>query len=442
MRGVVIGSVCSGSGKTVIVSGLLRVLRGRGMGVSSGKVGPDYIDPSFHQLASGRASLSCDLWALGNKRFSAMLAEEAASGSSHLVVEGVMGLFDKGRGCSTAEVAAHLDCPVVLVVDVSAMAESVVALVDGFRMRAERMGVAVAGVILNRVGGARHRELLRTALAEANVTIYGMVPRHEAMTLPHRLLGLVPAWEHRDNETMIERVADTVRDHIDIDGLLALMQPIAHGQHGSGQTDVLFGGQRLAVAYDDAFCFVYGWMRQMWQKSGRGGVSFFSPLADEAPPVDADVVFLPGGYPERYGATLAGNGRFLAGLRACARGGAFIYGECGGFMTLGEELCDKEGRWHAMAGLLPLRTSMEKPQLALAYRQVRCARAMPIGAQGTLWRGHEFHYAQITDTGTQQGLFVDDATGETLGLMQGSVAGSFVHLIAQKEQEGAQEGVK
>jgi len=435
MRGVVIGSVCSGSGKTVIVSGLLRVLREQGVRVCGGKVGPDYIDPSFHELASQRPSLLCDLWALGHRRLAAMVADEADSGCTHLVVEGVMGLFDKGVGCSTAEVAAYLGSPVVLVIDVSAMAESVVAVADGFRARAARMGVAVGGVIVNRVGGQRHRDLLRAALEAEGIAIYGMVPRRVEMALPQRLLGLVPSWEHKGNEAVIQGIADTVREHVDVAGLCAMMQPLDYGQgaqEGSqAGIDVLFGGQRLAVAYDDAFCFVYGWMRQAWRKGGRD-VTFFSPLADEAPPLDSDVVFLPGGYPERYAGRLASNRRFLGGLRACAGRGVFVYGECGGFMTLGRALCDREGQWHEMAGLLPCRTSIDEPQLALAYRQVRCPRDTPLGTQGTRWRGHEFHYARVTDTQKNQGLFIDETTGHPIGLMQDKVAGSFVHLIARQ----------
>ena len=439
MRGLVIGSVCSGSGKTLLASGLMRLLCLSGYKVAAGKVGPDYIDGSFHAVACGQASMSFDLWALGQRRLHAWWHIMAERGYDYVVIEGVMGLFDKGRGASTADVAAFSGLAVVLVIDAACLAESVVALVEGFYQHAHRHGVTIKGVIVNRVGSQRHRMLLRDALSGAGVRVYGMVPRDDCLVLPKRLLGLVPSWDApQEAEKTIERAAAFLAQHIDIDGLKreAMLtgrpQPPPQADAFATMMDGLLydGVRRLAVSYDSAFCFVYGWLCDSWRRHGCD-VVFFSPLADEAPPDDVDGIFLAGGYPENHAAVLADNEKFLQGLRRCAGKGIFIYGECGGFMVLGEQLRDRQGVAHRMAGLLPLETSIETPRLSLCYREVSCLSETPLGQRGAVWRGHEFHYARIVTHGICDGLFVDEAVGQTLGMMKGSVCGSFVHLLAR-----------
>ena len=429
-RAVIIAAPGSGSGKTTLTLALLRVLRDAGVSVASAKVGPDYIDPAYHAAASGRTCHNLDTWCMSDRTVSALIADLQRD-SSAIVVEGVMGLFDgapDGRG-SAADLSRRIGWPVVLVVDVSGMAASVAALVHGFTSFDPR--VEVAGVIFNRTGSARHGELLRRAMQPAGIPVFGCVTRSEYLELPDRHLGLVQAREHPDLEGFLARAAAQVGREVDTGALLAAARParIEPPGHGHG-LPVL--GRRTAVACDDAFAFCYPYVLDAWRRAGCE-LSFFSPLDDEPPREDADAVYLPGGYPELHAARLAGAGRFLTALRRCVERGAVVYGECGGYMVLGERLVDGDGASHRMAGLLPVETSFESSRLSLGYREVALAEDSVLGPSGTRFRGHEFHFASVLSRSSTKALFQTfNAEMEPLGdagLQVGNVMGSFVHLM-------------
>jgi cobyrinic acid a,c-diamide synthase len=422
-KGIVIAAPWSGSGKTVATLGVLRALRNRGMKVASAKAGPDYIDPRFHEAASGRPCFNLDLWAMGRERVAAYL-DILAKDTDIVVVEGVMGLFDgpeKGRG-STADLAIELDLPTVLAIDCSAMAQSVAAIVRGFGDRRP-----LAGVILNRVASERHERVLKNALGDRGCVL-GAIRRNQALSLPSRHLGLVQAAEKNDLEVFLNSAAGITEASIDLDELLRCAGAIKPADVAHVPVPSL--GKRVAVASDRAFAFSYPHLLHDWRSQGAEIVRF-SPLADEEPSPDADAVYLPGGYPELHATALAGNARFLKGVNRAAAEGALVYGECGGLMVLGEKLIDASGNAHGMAGLLPITTSFARRELHLGYRRLSHSSPLPFGREVS---GHEFHYSTIASQGKAAPLFeAADAAGEKLaamGLMRGNVMGSYAHVIA------------
>ena len=421
-KAVIVSAPSSSSGKTVVTLGLLRALRNRGIRVASAKVGPDYIDPRFHERATGRPCYNLDPWAMPAAVI-ATLIETLGRDTDLIVIEGVMGLFDGPLGAegSTADLGYLLGVPVLLTVDARHQAQSVAALVHGFTRY--RLGTRMAGVILNRVGSDRHEAILRAALGER---VVGVVRQNPALALPSRHLGLVQAEEHQELERFIEEAASAIGGAEIIDRIAGIaLEPTAHTPVRSALPPP---GQRVAIARDRAFTFAYPHLLDQWQAAGAE-LSFFSPLADEGPRTDADVVFLPGGYPELHAGTLAASQTFLNAIRQF---GGLVYGECGGYMVLGEGLTDADGHRHAMAGLLPVETSFQTRRLHLGYRQLTPKAAMPWAEP---LRGHEFHYATVVSEGDGERLFAaSDAVGDALpdmGLRRGKVMGSFAHVICE-----------
>jgi len=416
--GLILAAPSSGSGKTTITLGVLRALKNRGVAVRSAKSGPDYIDPGFHSAATGVPCLNLDAWAMTPKRIKAL-----AAGQSPLLIEGAMGLFDgappKGKG-ATADLARILALPVVLIVDSAKQAQSIAPLVQGFATFDAK--VKIAGVILNNIGSARHEKMLRDALVPTGVPVLGAISRQPNLAHPSRHLGLVQAAERHDLQDYLEAVAAVMDASVDITALMALMSPLPSSTR---PTPIKPPAQRIAVARDTAFGFVYPHLLDGWHAAGAS-LSFFSPLADEAPGA-ADLIYLPGGYPELYAARLAGNSNFMNGLRNAAKS-TQIYGECGGYMVLGDGLVDAAGHRHQMAGLLRLETSFAARKLHLGYR-----RLTPVSG---LWTrpllGHEFHYASTLKREGQTLFKATNAEGDTLpdmGLINGNVCGSFAHMI-------------
>lgn len=429
---ILVAAPASGSGKTLLTLGLLRAFKRRGLRVASFKTGPDFIDPAFHAQASGRPCPNLDSWAMRLETLAALLAE-AGRDAEITIGEGVMGLFDgaaDGTG-STADLAGLLGLPVLLVADTARMSQSIAPLLEGFIRASDQ--VEVVGVVLNNVASERHERLMRRACDDRFSTpVIGCLPRMADLALPSRHLGLVQALEHPDLEAFIERAADLVLRHLDLDRLLRLarrpsLDILAPG--GARPWPAL--GQRIAVARDAAFAFAYQAVLDGWRRQGAA-VLPFSPLADEAPDAEADAIYLPGGYPELHAATIARNRRFILGLQAAAWRGCAILGECGGYMVLGQELVDRQGTSHPMAELLPLTTSFAAPRLHLGYRELRLAEAGPLGARHLRWRGHEFHYASETAREGPPLFLARDAEGTDLGPVgcrQGNVMGAFVHLV-------------
>lgn len=432
-NGLIVAAPASGSGKTVVTLGLLRHLTQTGVSVASAKTGPDYIDPAFHAAATGRACLNLDPWAMRPETLAAA-ARRLTANADLIVCEGVMGLFDGATVTegSTADLAEITGWPVVLVMDVRAQAASAAAVLRGFATH--RPGVRVAGVIFNRVGGERHAAILTDAcaLATPEIPVIGWLPREPGLALPERHLGLVQALEHPDLKTFLDSAAGLIGHHIDVDALRRLAEPGRDGATVDLCPPVQPLGQRIAIAQDAAFAFSYPLVIDGWRTAGAELLPF-SPLADEAPATDADAVYLPGGYPELHAGTLARNETFMDGLRASAKGGATVFGECGGYMVLGEGLVDGEGTRYRMAGLLPLETSFANRRLHLGYRRATLDADCPLGTAGSRLRGHEFHYASIVREGPGQALFrCENASGQEMGptgLIAGRVMGSFVHLI-------------
>ncbi len=423
MPGLILTAPASGSGKTVVTLGLLRALRRRGKPLHPAKSGPDYIDPCFHAAAAGAACVNLDAWAMTPARLRALAAPAA---DALLVIEGAMGLFDgappDGKG-ATADLARLLGLPVILIVDAARMAQSVVPLVAGFARHDPT--VRVAGVILNKVGSPRHEAMLRRALAPLGLPVLGAVPRAPDLVHPSRHLGLVQAGERPDLEAFLERAADLAEAHLDIDAVLAFASPVAASGPGP---QVPPPAQRIAVAQDAAFAFAYPHLLSDWRRQGAD-IICFSPLADEAVP-RADLIYLPGGYPELHAATLGCAHTFMQSIRIASQD-TDIYGECGGYMVLGDSLMPASGPAVPMAGLLRLDTSFAVRKLHLGYRHVTAAHGSFAGD----WAAHEFHYATTLNASGETLFDATDAEGSVLppmGLRAGRVSGSFVHLIDRR----------
>ena len=433
--GLMIAAPRSGSGKTTLMLGLLRAFRRRGVAAVGLKSGPDYIDPAFHAAACGAEGVNLDSWAMTPELLCA-LAAEATAGRTLALCEASMGLFDGvpapfARSGSSADVAAALKLPVLLVVDASGQAQSAAAVVKGFAAYDGRL--KIAGVVINRVGSERHRRLVTQAVEAIGIPVVGALPRDDNVALPERHLGLVQAGETQALEARLERMADFVEAGIDCERVMALAGEIHTPGRSRAAASIRPPGQKIALARDEAFSFVYPHLLSGWRSRGAE-IAAFSPLADEAPPRDCDACWLPGGYPELHAEKLADARRFMHGLRRFAEAKP-VHGECGGYMTLGRVLVDASGAAHEMAGLLSVQTSFAKRRMTLGYREAKLAADGPLGPAGTVLRGHEFHYATVTEAGVDEPFaFVADAYGgppEPAGARRGFVTGSFFHVIAE-----------
>jgi cobyrinic acid a,c-diamide synthase len=434
-RGLIIAAPQSGAGKTTITLALVAALRRRGVKVSAAKAGPDYIDPAFHAAASASAAINLDSWAMPQALLD-ILAARAAGHADIFVVEGVMGLFDGaaasvGRRGATADLATHFDLPVVLVLDVARQAQSAAAIARGFADHDP--AVKIAGVILNRMASERHRAFIADAIEAIGLPIFGALPRETALSLPERHLGLVQAAEHADLAALIERLGAAAERYFDLDAIVAAAAPLAFQARRNSQAGFLPPpGQRVALAQDRAFSFVYPHVLEAWRSAGAEIIPF-SPLADEAPPQRADSCWLPGGYPELHAQALAVARNFAEGLRRFAQTRP-VHGECGGYMVLGQVIEDGDGRTHAMTGLLGHTTSFAKRKLHLGYRTARLLSDGVLGRKGALVRGHEFHYASLTAVGDAEPFAeLSDSEGRAIGKgggRRGHVSGTFFHAIA------------
>lgn len=425
-RGFIVAAPASGAGKSTITAGLLRAFTDAGVSVAAAKCGPDYIDPMYHALASGRPSVNLDPWAMHPEQL-AGLASLQAEGRDLLIIEGVMGLFDGARDGtgSTADLAAALGLPVIFLVDASHQAQSLAALVHGFNTF--RQNVDIAGVIFNHVGAPSHAAMIEAALEPLGIPVVGAIPRNTDFTIPSRHLGLVPAAEIVGVDARIAAIGEAVARDVRLDRLRELARPVSVA---STTATLPPPAQDIAVARDVAFCFAYPHLLEGWRRQGAT-LSFFSPLADEAPDKRADLVYLPGGYPELHAARLSNAGGFRRGVGDAVDRGATVYGECGGYMVLGEGLTDAGGQGHRMLGLLPVETSFAARKLHLGYR-----RFSP--RPGALWqgplKGHEFHYTSVVREDGDTPLFdaetADGVALQPMGRRVGNVMGSFAHVVA------------
>jgi cobyrinic acid a,c-diamide synthase len=438
--GLIIAAPRSGAGKTTVTLGLLRALRRRGHVVQPFKCGPDYIDPAFHEIAAGRASFNLDTWAMGQDLI-AELTVRASNGAEISLAEGVMGLFDgaaaRGRSGSgtTADLASLLGWPVVLVLDVTGQTETAAAVALGCAKY--RDDVNIAGVILNRVASERHFALVAPAFDRIKIPVFGAIPRQDSIALPERHLGLIQALEVLKIDERLDRLADIIDAALDVDAIRQSARiakaPPAIGDKGldAAARQLQPPGQRIALAQDLAFSFMYPHLLSQWRRAGAEIIPF-SPLADEVPDAAADAVWLPGGYPELHAGKLASSRGFRASLRKLADRSIPIHGECGGYMVLGRGLEDADGRRHEMTGLLGLETSFASRKLHLGYRRARLQAACSLGAGGGEVFGHEFHYASTVSACGDSLVDCRDASGTRVpeqGLRQGTTTGTFFHVI-------------
>lgn len=428
---LVIAGTSSGSGKTTLATGLLAALTARGVTATGAKVGPDFIDPSYHALATGRPGRNLDAF-LSGPELVAPLFRHGARGAEVAIVEGVMGLHDgaSGRGelASTAHVAKLLQAPVVLVVDAAAMARSVAALVHGYA--SFDPDVDIAGVVLNRVGSPWHATLLREALEPLGIPVLGAVPRDAGVQTPERHLGLIPVAEREvQARAAIDRLGEVVATHCDLPGLLAVARSAPEVPGTAWSPDPppdaplpAPPGTRIAVAHGPAFSFHYAENLELLRSAGAELVAV-DPLSDEELPPRIGALLLAGGFPEVFGDELAGNAALRADVAAFARRGRPVLAECGGLLYLAAEL---DGR--PMCGVLPVRARMTE-RLSLGYREAQAAAHHEVWTAGTVTRGHEFHMSAVDPPAGDAPAWTLRARGSERpeGHVAGGVHASYLH---------------
>ncbi len=437
---VVIAAPSSGSGKTTIATGLMGALARTGT-VAPFKVGPDYIDPGYHALATGRPGRNLDAVLCGEHRI-APLYRHGTRGADIAVVEGVMGLFDgrivdgpggaavEGIG-STADVAQLLGAPVVLVVDVRGHSQSLAALLAGFATH--RPGVAIAGVILNRVSSPRHERVLRDACAHAGLEALGAVPGAAALEVPARHLGLIPAAERgTDAVAAVAAMTELVERHVDVERIRALAHPVADGPLWSPSDEVERVGEPVvALAGGPAFSFGYAEHEELLRAAGAR-VRRFDPLTDELP-TGAAAVVLPGGFPELFAEKLSANTVLRTQLRALVDAGGVVHAECAGLLYLAESLDGVP-----MCGLVPGAASFT-PRLTLGYRDAVALESNALFRAGERVTGHEFHRTALTPTGAPAWGWRDvDGTPATDGYAGRGVHASYLHTHPAGHPEAVQ----
>ncbi|MDY7102441.1 MAG: cobyrinate a,c-diamide synthase [Actinomycetota bacterium] len=404
---LVIAGTHSGVGKTTVATALMAALTARGRRVAPAKVGPDFIDPSYHAIATGRPGRNLDAWMCGADAIGP-LAGRAAAGADVLVVEGVMGLFDgaaDGTPSSTAEVAVLLDAPVVLVVDASSMGQSVAALVRGFASHDERVGLA--GVVLNRVGSAAHEDMLRRALEPLGVPVLAVLGRDDALTWRDRHLGLIPAAEHPERVAeSVARLGAVFAAGADLDRFEQVARAAPARTVPLPPAPRRSASARIAVAGGPAFSFAYPDNLEALAAAGAELVPF-DPCIERSLPEGCDGLVAGGGFPEIFGAELAENTPLLADVRRAVRGGLVVWAECGGLLWLTRRLDE-----HEMAGVIDAEARMTD-RLTLGYRAATIEVASPLGPARTGLRGHEFHYSTTEPGG--EALTADGRTGRTRG---------------------------
>ncbi len=434
---VIIAGTYSGCGKTTVTLGIMAALSKRGINVQPFKCGPDFIDPTLHRLVTGKVSRNLDVRMCGPdfvcQAFAAHAPKQGIS-----IIEGVMGLFDGGKG-SAAHLATLLGIPVILVVDVRSAAESVAAVIKGFESLDPE--VQVAGVILNRVGSPRHHQMIADAVKKyCQAEILGAIPRDAAITLPSRHLGLHMGAEVHLNQ---QRLIEMMEQNLDLARLQQLARSAVFSEYGNPEPKTLQPANRvrLGVAWDEAFCFYYQDNLDMLKEAGAELV-IFSPLHDNTLPENLDGLYLGGGYPELHAAALSKNAAMREAIRSFSRSGKPVYAECGGFMYLTTSITDSEGRKHPMVGVYPVASTMEKRLRRLGYRQVEMQADTLLGSTGKFCYGHEFHYSEIDDMPTEigRGYILDDGRAE--GYLQDNTLAGYVHLHWGRTPEAARCFVK
>lgn len=455
---IVLAGTHSGVGKTTLATGLMAALKKRERPIQGYKVGPDYIDPSYHAAATGRASRNLDRWLLG-EHLPSVFAQ--SSGERWAVIEGVMGLFDGMSGTagfgSTADVAKLLQAPIILIVDASSMSRSVAALVHGFNTYDP--AVNLAGVILNRVKSSAQEKILREALNDLQIPVLGVLPKEAALHLPERHLGLVPVGESGLLESFIDTLSELVTQHVDLEQVERIMlgapdldesmfvktNDILHTERGFSMNSVprptnLMAQEpkfRLGLAQDEAFLFYYQDALDLAKRLNFTIVPF-SPLHDVALPPDLDGIFIGGGFPELHLDRLSENLTFLDSLRSYVASGKPVYAECGGYMYLGRSITDFEGREVPLAGIIPMKAEMTRRLQGIGYRRGVLRKDTFLGPCGTTVQGHEFHYSRVTydqEFPPAYELFKGGQSDRMEGYARDNIVASYLHLHFSGQSE-------
>ncbi|HWQ40849.1 MAG TPA: cobyrinate a,c-diamide synthase [Desulfosporosinus sp.] len=454
---IVLAGTHSGVGKTTLATGLMAALKKRERPIQAYKVGPDYIDPSYHAAATGRPSRNLDRWLLG-EHLPSVFAQSARD--SWAVVEGVMGMFDgmsktAGFG-STADVAKLLQAPIILIVDASSMSRSVAALVHGFN--SFDPGVNLQGVILNRVKSIAQENILREALGDLQIPVLGALPKELALHLPERHLGLVPVGETGLLEGFIETLSQLITEHIDLEQVESIMlgapdleestflemKSSRRSDLSSDSKTVLLSERpmaeerkfRLGLALDEAFLFYYQDALDLAERLNYKIIPF-SPLHDSALPKDLDGIFLGGGFPELHLDRLSENTLFLDSLRSYVASGKPVYAECGGYMYLGQSITDFEGREVPLAGIIPMKAEMTKRLQGMGYKRGVFQDDNFLGPRGTVVQGHEFHYSRViyhSEFPPTYELFRGGETDRMEGYARDNIVASYLHLHFSGQQ--------
>lgn len=435
MGALVIAGVSSGVGKTTIATGIMGALVQQGLRVQPFKVGPDYIDPTYHSAVTGIPSRNLDSWMLSRSAI-AELFTRATIKKDIAVIEGVMGLYDGLSGeddtASTAEMAKLLKAPVILVVDVSKMARSAAAEVMGYRQFDPALNLA--GVILNGVAGEGHlRAAAEPIERDAGIPVLGYLPGQEELRLPERHLGLIPTVEGAATKDFFHRLVEKTRETIDLPRLLEISDQASPPHPPQGPN--LFPTQpigpqiALAVAQDRAFSFYYEDNLDLLKAWGAE-IAPFSPLADSSLPQDISGIYIGGGFPEQYAGQLAENEPMKQALREAAQKGMPLYGECGGLMYLGRGITDFEDRRHGMVNLIPAWSYMQRSSLTLGYRVIKARSPGPLLHLNQEIRGHEFHWSDLEEPLPEELAAYDVVSqgSRREGYQQGNVLASYVHL--------------
>jgi len=438
---LVIAGTHSGVGKTTLATGLMAALKKRKRSIQGYKVGPDYIDPSYHAAATGLASRNLDRWLLG-EQLPSVFAQNI--GERWAVIEGVMGMFDGMSGTagfgSTADVAKLLQAPIILIVDASSMSRSVAALVHGFNTYDP--AVNLQGVILNRVKSSAQEKILREALNEIQIPVLGVLPKEAALHLPERHLGLVPVGEGGLLEGFIDTLSQLVSKHIDLEQVERIMLGAPDLDESflvprSSQPKVQENKFRLGLALDEAFLFYYQDALDLAKRMNFIVVPF-SPLHDMTLPPDLDGIFIGGGFPELHLNRLSKNLTFLDSLRSYAASGKPVYAECGGYMYLGRSITDFEGREFPLAGLIPMKAEMTTRLQGIGYRRGVLHEDTFLGPRGTTVQGHEFHYSRVIfdqEFPPAYELFKGDQSARMEGYAQDNIVASYLHLHFSGQSE-------
>ncbi len=471
---LVVAGTHSGVGKTTVAVGIMAALRRRGLVVQPFKVGPDYIDPTHHLLATDRASRNLDSWMVPKPAL-LELFQRACRGADVAVIEGVMGLFDGHGGAdesgSTAEIAKLIGSPVLVIIDARSMARSAAAIAWGYSRFDPDL--QVAGFLLNRIAGEKHFQMAREAIEDAGVgQVFGYLPRDPVLSLPERHLGLVPTPEEAPPEEYLGRLVELIESHVDVGGLLEAIShqspanseqadegresgvgnrssdseprtrnPALSTQHSAltrssvpSPRPCLFPGRAvprravIAVARDEAFNFYYQDNLDLLEAHGAE-LLYFSPVRDAGVPEGAGALYLGGGFPEMHAARLAANESMLESVRRAVAAGMPVYGECGGLMFLSEGIVGPAGERFPMVGAVPGWCSMAEKRLNLGYVEVRSRAPGPLGPAGYFARGHEFHYSRWEGLDPSAAAYeVINQSGRAEGFARGSLLASFAHI--------------